>query len=215
MEGTMHSVRRYGLLYLQYMAQAKDAYDCLRESSSRAGSSNVGGSKAENDMVNDEFETRMNTNPQSLLELLQEKHPGYVQAGHKDAVERYHGLCKEFFALTTDVDKQNFLQKQTTLDLLRICLKKVFQESGHDPHSTHTAMQSLINETLHYFSLKIPDKIKSDIENYKPCRVTNISYNVMFDSEKIKPLSDTEKFGGTTSVPTKKNKVVSVDLSDE
>lgn len=211
----MHSVRRYGLLYLQYMAQAKDAYDCLKESSSRAGSSDVGGSKAENEMVNDEFETRMNTNPQKLLELLQEKHPGYVLAGHKDAVGRYHGLCKEFFALTTEMEKQNFLSKQTTLDLIRICLKNVFHKSGHDPHSTQPAVQILINETLHYFSLKMPDKVKSNIENYKPCRVTNISYNVMFDSEKIKPLSHADKSGGKTSDSTKKSKVVSVDLSDE
>lgn len=206
---TMRSVRRFGLLQLQYMAQAKDAYDCLRETIQETDKKT---SKTDSEKANEEFSNLLDTDPEKLLDIVKQRHRGYVQAGSMESVEHYRALCQEFFALHTDEERRRFLGRQTTLDLIRICLKKVFEEGGHDPDSKDPAVQSLIKETLHYVSPKRLPKVDSDIENYRPCKFTNINYNVTYDSEKMKPLKQVQSYDDVKD-PAPRD-VVSLDLSD-
>jgi hypothetical protein len=183
-ENTMRNVRRFGLLQLQYLAQAKDAYDCLMPEGSESETTSPHQKlmrKVERDM---EFDKLMSENPRSLLKRLQTANHGYVSAGSFHAIEHYNTLKHRYSTIANIREKEAFLSSQNTLDLLRLCMMGAYKHSGS------VDSPQLIKETMHYPSLPEIHYVESDINNYRPCKIITIESNItnIRLGETLKPL---------------------------
>lgn len=205
-EASMRSVRRFGLLQLQYIAQAKDAYDTF--ASSRGAGKQTKESKA---AMNDEFDRMMKEEPYRLLKDVQARHSGYVLAGNSGSVIHYQDLCNQYAKLASAEQKKGFLNNLPTLDLIRLCLKGAYENGGLNTLSSDQQVKELMHETLQYHSLgSIPD-VKSSIENYRPCKVSNLNYNVTCYTEKLLPIALRAAPHSSTTTTQKQSVVVKID----